>query len=170
MKKLLFLLISIPFIFSSCEKEEENPSNNNNNSNLTIHETSWEVTSFEQTINNNPTETINIPCVDCGDVSQDDGILNIRYTFEESNLTTLYVRIVLDNNEVKYDTLSYEYIPQNNVITIDCNTYYHNSEGFIEDDLDFNILEHNSTNLVLQQNDNSGNITGYTKTYLTKIN
>ena len=33
MKKILFLLISIPLIFSSCEKEEENPSNNNNNSN-----------------------------------------------------------------------------------------------------------------------------------------
>tara|TARA_B100001094_G_C17676157_1_gene551159 strand:- start:101 stop:604 length:504 start_codon:yes stop_codon:yes gene_type:complete len=35
MKKLLFLLISIPLIFSSCEKEEENPSNNNNNNSNT---------------------------------------------------------------------------------------------------------------------------------------
>tara|TARA_Y100001968_G_C19221810_1_gene650101 strand:+ start:143 stop:655 length:513 start_codon:yes stop_codon:yes gene_type:complete len=49
MKKLLFLLISIPLIFSSCEKEEENPSNNNNNSNTgtsgSFYET-WNVTSF----------------------------------------------------------------------------------------------------------------------------
>ena len=33
MKKILFLLISITIIFSSCEKEEENSSNNNSNNN-----------------------------------------------------------------------------------------------------------------------------------------
>ena len=33
MKKILFILISITFIFSSCEKEEENTSNNNSNNN-----------------------------------------------------------------------------------------------------------------------------------------
>tara|TARA_B100001093_G_scaffold449153_1_gene455183 strand:+ start:108 stop:626 length:519 start_codon:yes stop_codon:yes gene_type:complete len=172
MKKLLFLLISIPLIFSSCEKEEENPSNNNNNNNssLVIHNTSWEVTSFEQNYNTIPYQTINIPCTNCEDISPDYGILNIRYTFEQSNLTTLYVRIVYDNNEVKYDTLSYEYIPQNNVISVDCLTSTGESEGFIEDELVFNIIGHTSNDLSLEQNDNSGNITGYTKTHLTKTN
>ena len=43
MKKLLFLLISIPLIFSSCKKEEENPSNNNNlNTSSSIIGT-WEI-------------------------------------------------------------------------------------------------------------------------------
>lgn len=169
MKKLLFLLISIPLIFGSCEKEEENPPNNNNSS-LTIHETNWEVTSFEESYNNNTTQTTNFPCVVCwGDGYE--GILNMRYRFEQNNfITTLFVRIVLDNNEVLYDTLNYEYIPQNNIITVNNTTNTVWTEGFINDDLVFNIIEHNSTNLILQQNDNSGNITGYTKTYLTKIN
>ena len=48
MKKLLFLLISIPLIFSSCEKEEENPSNNNNSNTGTSGSFYgiWNVTSF----------------------------------------------------------------------------------------------------------------------------
>ena len=35
MKKILLILISIPLIFSSCEKEEEDNNNNNNNNNIT---------------------------------------------------------------------------------------------------------------------------------------
>jgi hypothetical protein len=50
MKRILFLLISIPLIFSSCEKEEENQSNNNNNNSNTGTSGSiygeWDVTSF----------------------------------------------------------------------------------------------------------------------------
>ena len=48
MKKLLLLLISIPLIFSSCEKEEENPSNNNNSNTGTSGSIygEWNVTSF----------------------------------------------------------------------------------------------------------------------------
>lgn len=33
MKKLLFILITIPLIFSSCEKEEDNQPNNNGTNN-----------------------------------------------------------------------------------------------------------------------------------------
>ena len=36
MKKLLIILITIPLIFSSCEKEEEDNINNNNNNNNSI--------------------------------------------------------------------------------------------------------------------------------------
>ena len=48
MKKILFLLISIPLIFNSCEKEEENPSNNNNlNTSSSIIGT-WEIEHYTE--------------------------------------------------------------------------------------------------------------------------
>jgi hypothetical protein len=37
MKKLLLLLISIPLIFGSCDKEEDNQSNNNSNTTSNIY-------------------------------------------------------------------------------------------------------------------------------------
>ena len=36
MKKILFLLISIPLIFSSCEKEDDSPDSNSNSGNNSI--------------------------------------------------------------------------------------------------------------------------------------
>ena len=154
-------------LFTTCKKEEEE--SNNNNSSLTIHQTTWEVTSFEETDGSYPTTTINIPCVDCGNINPISGLSSIRYTFEESN-TTLYIRIVRDDNDVRYDTLSYEYIPVNNAITVDCLTNTFESEGFIDDDLVLNILEHTSTNLILQDNYISGSYTNTFTTYLSKVN
>ena len=39
MKKILFILITIPLIFGSCEKEDDSPNSNSNNSNNPIGNT-----------------------------------------------------------------------------------------------------------------------------------
>ena len=168
MKKILFLLISIPLIFSSCEKEEENPSTNTtNNTSLTLDQTIWEVTSFEQTIGNNSTTTINIPC---GDNDWDSGLNSVRWTFVENN-NTILVKIVGGNNSVDYDTLSYSYFPENNIISIQVLTTRFMSEGMLVDDLDFNILEHTTNNLVVKQDGitSTSSFNWKFKTSLTKV-
>ena len=53
MKKILFILITIPLIFSSCEKEEEN----NNNSSLSLEQTIWGLDSYSITLDNGQTLT-----------------------------------------------------------------------------------------------------------------
>ena len=168
MKKILFLLISIPLIFSSCEKEEENPSTNTtNNTSLTLDQTIWEVTSFEQTIGTNSPTTINIPC---GDNDWDSGLNSVRWTFVENN-NTILVKIVNGNNSVDYDTLSYSYFPENNIISIQVLTTRFMSEGMLDDDLDFNILEHTTNNLVVKQDGitSTSSFNWKFKTSLTKV-
>ena len=169
MKKILFLLISIPLIFSSCKKEEENQSNNNNNSNLTIHQTIWDVTSYEETIGTNPTTIENIPLSNGGLIGS--GISNIRWTFSESG-SKLIIKIVEPDGDFETDTLVYSYFPESNIIMIDNLTNTWNS-GMTRDQLDINILEHTSNSLTLEQDgyvsDNYQPGNWKFKTYFTKV-
>ena len=166
MKKLLLILLCLPMLFTTCKKEEEE--SNNNNSSLTIHQTIWEVTSFEETNGNNPTTTINIPC---GDQVWDTGLTSVRWTFiEDSN--TLIVKIIDGYGDVDYDTLSYSYFPQNNVITVQILTNTNWSENMINEDLDVNLISHTSNSLVVEQDgliSTSSNNWKF-RTYLTKVN
>ena len=168
MKKLLTILFILPLIFSSCEKEEENSSTNTTTStSLTLDQTIWEVTSFEETYGNNTTTTINIPC---GDYDWDGGLNSVRWTFLENN-NTILVKIVRVNNSVDYDTLSYSYFPENNIISIQVLTTSFMSEGMLVDDLDFNILEHTTNNLVVKQDGitSTSSSNWKFKTSLTKV-
>ena len=168
MKKLIYTFLAVSIIFSACEKEEENPSTNTtNNTSLTLDQTIWEVTSFEQTIGNNSTTTINIPC---GDNDWDGGLNSVRWTFVENN-NTILVKIVESNTSVDYDTLSYSYFPENNIISIQVLTTRFMSEGMLVDDLDFNILEHTTNNLVVKQDGitSTSSFNWKFKTSLTKV-
>ena len=168
MKKILYTFLAVSIIFSACEKEEENPSTNTtNNTSLTLDQTIWEVTSFEETIGNNSPTTINIPC---GDNDWDSGLNSVRWTFVENN-NTILVKIVSGNNSVDYDTLSYSYFPENNIISIQVLTTRFMSEGMLVDDLDFNILEHTTNNLVVKQDGitSTSSFNWKFKTSLTKV-
>ena len=168
MKKLLTILFILPLIFSSCEKEEENSSTNTTTStSLTLDQTIWEVTSFEETYGNNPTTIINIPC---GNNDWDTGLNSVRWIFVENN-NTLIIKIVDGYNGVDYDTLSYSYFPGSNIITLQVLTNTVWSENMIDDDLDLNILEHTTNNLVVKQDGitSTSSSNWKFKTSLTKV-
>ena len=161
MKKLLFILITIPLIFNSCKKEEE-VNQTNNNSNLTIEQTIWEVSSFQFNNNNGQTGVeVNIPC---GDEDWDTGINKIEWTF--FNNEGYFVEKWVDGyNGSRYDTSNYFYFPNQNIITL--NDYSQDGDGnFFGGSFDcqsIDIINHSSTNLEINFFTNSG----YLRIYLT---
>ena len=123
MKKLLFLLISIPLIFSSCEKEEDENQSHNNNQSFTIEQTEWEVSYITLENSSNPgLYLINIPCSE--DV-YDGGISNIKWTFFNNN--GMLIQEFSDGGSTSgsintyYDTLSYSYVPNLNMFSFSSN-------------------------------------------------
>ena len=104
MKNILLILITIPLIFSSCEKEE----NNNNNSNLSLEQTKWNVDqiSFE-----NMLVVVNIPSTQ----GLDGGINKIEWTFFDNN--GLFTEYFVGEDYTSYDTLIYSYFSNLNTIS-----------------------------------------------------
>ena len=163
MKKILSLLISIPLIFGSCEKEEENLSNNNNSS-LTIEQTIWKVSSFQENDNGQTYPMINIPC---GDQDWDTGIDEIEWTF--FNNEGYFVEKWVDGyNNISYDTSNYSYFPNLDMITL--TDYSQDGDGNILDGWydcqSINIITHSSSTMEIETCDNGVCVS----VYLTKVN
>ena len=119
MNKILIILITIPLIFGSCEKEEEE-NNNNNNSNFTIEQTKWTVNSLGGTDGVN-TITYTLPISD--EEGWDTGLLEVEWTFfnNEGFFIEKYTNWNPDNDGINYtfyDTLQYTYYENLNTILL----------------------------------------------------
>jgi len=142
MKKLLFILITITLIFSSCDKEEENPSTNTtNNTNLTLNQTMWDLKSYILTNHlTGFTETTNIPT---------SYVISLKWTFFENG--TLIE--TLDNGfEVEDFSFTYSYFPGNNKLNLyDDDIIEPSNLDFVTfGDMIFTIIEHTSNNLTCE--------------------
>ena len=169
MKRILIILITIPLIFNSCKKEEEDNQPNNNNSSLTIEQTMWEVSSFQEK-DNNTGQTypmINIPC---GDQDWDTGIDKIEWTFF-NNEGFFVEKWINGYNNTSYDTSNYSYFPNLDMITL--TDYSQDGDGNILDGWwdcqSINIIDHSSTNLEIEFCDTDYE-DGCVRVYLTRVN
>ena len=155
MKKLLFLLISIPLIFSSCEKEEENPSNNTTtNTTLTLEQTMWDLKSSIYTNNvTGFTETTNFPTSYHKWTFFDDGTLIETVDGEDFPFT-------------------YSYFPGNNKLNLyDDDIIEPSNLDFITyGDMIFTIIEHTSDNLTCEWTDISEGDNETYRGYFDKVN
>ena len=140
MKKILFILITIPLIFSSCEKEEEN----NNNSSLSLEQTIWGLDSYSITLDNGQTltygpysvpNTNDILSVNYGE-GDGGGTEYLTWTFFEDN--GMFIQDIKLNNEgLISDTNTYSYYPGlNRIISENGNfefqSYIQNGSSYID--------------------------------------
>ena len=162
MKKLLFILITIPLIFSSCEKEEENPSiTTTTSTTLTLEQTMWDLKSYIL-INNLTgfTETTNFPT---------SGVISLKWTFFDNG--TLIE--TLDNGfEVEDFPFTYSYFPGNNRLNLyDDDIIEPSNLDFITyGDMIFTIIEHTSNNLTCEWTDISEGDNETYRGYFDKVN
>ena len=162
MKKLFIILITIPLIFSSCEKEEENPSiNTTTNTNLTLEQTIWDLKSSILTNNlTGFTETTNFPT---------SSVISLKWTFFDNG--TLIE--TLDNGfEVEDFPFTYSYFPGNNRLNLyDDDIIEPSNLDFITyGDMIFTIIEHTSDNLTCEWTDISEGDNETYRGYFDKVN
>ena len=167
MKKLLIILITIPLIFGSCEKEEED-NNNNNNSSLSLEQTKWSVESvlFEDNISGD-SFLFDLPLTE--DEGWDGGINEIEWTFYNNN-DFLIEKYTDDDNVIFFDTLIYSYYsnlntilltePNGGEVSIIYNEFYPTGNGI-------DIIQFNSNNLSLEVHETLG---GDNYTYTFNLN
>tara|TARA_B110000483_G_C17849073_1_gene409647 strand:+ start:127 stop:615 length:489 start_codon:yes stop_codon:yes gene_type:complete len=162
MKKLLFILITIPLIFSSCEKEEENPSiTTTTSTTLILEQTMWDLKSYIL-INNLTgfTETTNFPT---------SGVISLKWTFFDNG--TLIE--TLDNGfEVEDFPFTYSYFPGNNRLNLydDDITEPSNLDFITYGDMIFTIIEHTSNNLTCEWTNISEESNVTYRGYFDKVN
>ena len=161
MKKLLFLLISIPLIFSSCEKEEESPSPPSNTT-LTLEQTMWDLKSSIYTNNvTGFTETTNFPT---------SNVLSHKWTFFDNG--TLIETVEKSSLGVQDFPFTYSYFPENNRLniydddTIEPSNLYFETWG----DMIFTIIEHTSNNLTCEWTSFSDGNNETHRGYFDKVN
>ena len=154
MKKILIILITIPLIFGSCEKEEED-NNNNNNSSLSLEQTKWTVNSL--LINEGlGSQTWNLPVSD--EEGWDTGILEVEWTFFNNNgfFVEKYTNWDPNGDGINYtfyDTLIYTYYE--NLNTISLNDPNGNDISLLQNNFDpdgngIQIIDFNSTTLNIE--------------------
>jgi hypothetical protein len=162
MKKLLFILITIPLIFSSCEKEEENPSiTTTTSTTLILEQTMWDLKSYIL-INNLTgfTETTNFPT---------SGVISLEWNFFDNG--TLIE--TLDNGfEVEDFPFTYSYFPGNNRLNLyDDDIIEPSNLDFITyGDMIFTIIEHTSNNLTCEWTNISEESNVTYRGYFDKVN
>ena len=163
MKKLLIILITIPLIFSSCEKEEENPSNNTTtNTTLTLEQTMWDLKSSIYTNNvTGFTETTNFPT---------SNVLSHKWTFFDNG--TLIETVEKSSLGVQDFPFTYSYFPGNNKLNLyDDDIIEPSNLDFITyGDMIFTIIEHTSDNLTCEWTDISEGDNETYRGYFDKVN
>ena len=149
-------------MFTTCKKEEEIPNNPNDNSNLTLGQTIWNMTSYQETLNSSQTWNINLP-------NDDDE--SIRWIFLDNGTFfdngTMVIQNVSTNGQMCSDTLSY-YLSNNQIFaslisgSITPLEPCHVDLGFFNDTL--NIIQHTNNNLSCSwQSDNVLTVCYFTK-------
>ena len=155
MKKLLYTLLAVTIIFSSCEKEEENSNsdnnnnnNNNNNSTLVLEQTVWQLQSYEifDTIRAIPNN--NDP------VWGESGLSTVSWMFFNNN-EWLIQEYIGNNNVIIKDTSIYSFYSGINIINLDYNGYTNEFSltNLGQDNnlvTSLNIISFSNNNLVLE--------------------
>ena len=156
MKKLLYTLLAISIIFSSCEKEEDNSNsynnnnnnNNNNNSILVLEQTVWQLQSYEIFDTTRFIPNNNDP------VWGESGLSAVSWMFFNNN-EWLIQEYIGNNNVIIKDTSIYSFYSEINIINLDYNGYTNDfSLTNIGQDnnlvTSLNIISFSNNNLVLE--------------------